>query len=79
VEAMSLGKPVLAAMTSSLPEVIGDAGVYFDPLSLSEFAAAFSEIVDARRLAELTPRALESAAAFNWQRMAAPIVEWATA
>jgi glycosyltransferase involved in cell wall biosynthesis len=78
LEAMSLGKPVLCAMTSSLPEVVGDAGVYFDPLSSSEFAAAFAEISDAGKLAELSSKARVGAAAFGWQRMAQPVVDWVT-
>jgi glycosyltransferase involved in cell wall biosynthesis len=76
VEAMHLGKPVLAAFTSSFPEVIGEAGVYFDPLSVDEFAAAFQEIADPAKLAELAPKAVEQARQFNWERMAAPVVEW---
>jgi glycosyltransferase involved in cell wall biosynthesis len=79
LEAMSLGKPVLASMTSSFPEVIGDAGVFFDPLSVTEFAAAFAEIAHKRKQAELSPKARAGAAAFSWQRMAAPVVQWATA
>ena len=78
LEAMSLGKPVLASMTSSFPEIIGDAGVFFDPLSITEFAAAFTEMAQKRRQAELAPKALAVARAFNWQRMAAPVVEWVT-
>jgi glycosyltransferase involved in cell wall biosynthesis len=77
LEAMSLGKPVLAARSSSLPEVIGDAGVYFDPLSISEFADALDEIADPLRIAELAPRAIERNAAFGPERMAAPVVDWA--
>lgn len=76
LEAMSLGKPVLSALTSSLPEVVGDAGVYFDPYSESEFAAAFAEISHPKKLAHLAPRALKAARAFNWQRMAAPVIDW---
>jgi glycosyltransferase involved in cell wall biosynthesis len=76
LEAMSLGKPVLSSFSSSLPEVAGEAGVYFDPLSVGEFAAAFGEISDARKLAELAPLAVAGAAAFNWQRMAGPVGEW---
>ncbi|MGG5821762.1 glycosyltransferase family 4 protein [Falsiroseomonas sp. HW251] len=76
VEAMSLGKPVLAAMTSSFPEVIGQAGVFFDPFSVAEFAAALEEIADPRRLAELAPRAIVQAASFGPERMAAPVLEW---
>jgi len=76
VEAMSLGKPVLAARTSSLPEIIGDAGLYFDPLSPTDFAAAFAEMENPARRAELAPRAIKTAAAFTWQRMAQPVVDW---
>jgi len=64
LEAMSLGKPVLAAVTSSLPKIIGDVGVYFDPLSVTEFAAAFQEISDPIKLAELSPRARLRASCF---------------
>ena len=77
LEAMSLGKPVLAARTSSLPEIVGPAGVYFDPLSPSDFAAGFAELDNPRRIAELAPLAVQHAAAFGWERMAAPVVEWA--
>jgi glycosyltransferase involved in cell wall biosynthesis len=77
LEAMSLGKPVLAARSSSFPEVIGDGGIYFDPLSVSEFAAAFAEMTNERKLAELAPKALEQARAFGWEKMAAPIIDWA--
>lgn len=76
LEAMSLGKPVLAAMSSAFPEVIGDAGVYFDPFSVAEFAAGLAEIADPRRLEELAPRALARAAEFHPARMAAPVLEW---
>ena len=77
LEAMSLGKPVLAARASSLPEVIGDAGVYFDPFSPTEFAAALGEIANPRKQQELAPKALIRNAAFGHERMARPVVDWA--
>ena len=77
LEALSLGKPVLASRSSSLPEVVGDAGVYFDPISVSEFAEALDEISDPRKLAELSPLALKRSAQFSPERMAAPVVAWA--
>jgi glycosyltransferase involved in cell wall biosynthesis len=77
LEAMSLGKPVLAARTSSFPEIIGEAGVYFDPLSVAEFAAAFKEIQHPKKLAELAPKARARAESFHWKRMAEPVVRWA--
>ena len=53
-------------------EVIGDAGIYFDPLSVEEFAAGLKEIADPKRLADLAPKALAQAAQFDAPRMAAP-------
>ena len=76
LEAMSLGKPVLAAMTSSLPEIIGEAGLYFDPFSVKEFAAAFTEMQNPRKQAELAPHALAQARRFDAAAMARPIVDW---
>ena len=76
VEAMSLGKPVLASMTSAFPEVIGDAGIYFDPFSVDEFAEALREITAPKRLQELAPLALEQAARFHPAGMAAPVLDW---
>ena len=77
LEAMSLGKPVLASFTSSFPEVIGDAGIFFDPFSAEAFAEALREISHPARLAELAPIAIAQNAKFTPQRMAAPVVEWA--
>jgi glycosyltransferase involved in cell wall biosynthesis len=77
LEAMSLGKPVLASLTTSFPEVIGDAGIYFDPFSASEFASALHEMMSPARITELAPKALAQCARFGPQRMAAPVVEWA--
>jgi glycosyltransferase involved in cell wall biosynthesis len=76
LEAMSLGKPVLGAMTSSFPEVIGDGGIYFDPFSPSDFAAAFAEMSHPARLAELSPKAIAQNALFGPERMAQPVVDW---
>lgn len=78
LEAMSLGKPVLASWSGSLPEVIGDAGVYFDPLSVDAFVEGLKEIAHPARLAELAPIAHAASAAYTWQRMADPVVDWVT-
>lgn len=39
-EAMACGTPVIASNTSSLPEVVGDAGIQVDPNSIEQIAAA---------------------------------------
>ena len=53
LEAMAMGIPVLAAKSSSLPEVLGDAAVYFDPLDsveLAEYIHALLRCEGKRRL-----------------------------
>jgi glycosyltransferase involved in cell wall biosynthesis len=77
VEAMSLGKPVLCSMTSSFPEVIGPAGLYFDPYSPSEFAAALREMLQPGFIQSLSGTAYEQSRTFTPERMADPLVGWA--
>jgi len=77
--AMSLGKPILAARTSSFPELIGDAGIFFDPISVTEFCGAFADIADDGALAQLGPRAFAQSKLYNVQKMAGPILDWITA
>lgn len=77
LEAMLLGKPVLASMTSSFPEVIGPAGVYFDPRSPEDFAAGFQRLIQPSTQAELAPEARRHAALFNPRRMGEDLLRWA--
>lgn len=76
LEAMSLGKPVLAARTSSFPEIIGKGGLFFDPFSVREFAAAFADIAAPRRMTRLARHAVQQSQKFTWRRMAEPVVKW---
>jgi glycosyltransferase involved in cell wall biosynthesis len=78
LEAMSLGKPVLASRTSSFPEVIGNAGIYFDPFSPTDFAAKFAAISHPKKLSQLSSIALAQSRAFGPERMAEPVIEWTT-
>jgi glycosyltransferase involved in cell wall biosynthesis len=71
VEAMACGLPVLASNRSSLPEVIGDAGLFFDPESPLAIADCLCQFLDD---ASLRPRlgelALTRARSFTWDRAA---------
>ena len=71
LEAMACGTPVVTANTSSLPEVVGEAGLLVDPLRVDEIAAAMQRLLaDEALRAELSRRGLERAGLFSWDRCA---------
>jgi glycosyltransferase involved in cell wall biosynthesis len=71
LEAMACGAPVVASNTTSLPEVVGDAGLLCDPRDAEALAAGIRRLLDEPGLAEsLRRRGLERAACFTWSRTA---------
>lgn len=75
VEAMAAGTAVLASNVSSLPEVIGDAGVLVDPTDTESIAAGLARLLEdaaLRTICEEQGRA--RAARFRWERTAETIV-----
>ncbi len=71
LEAMACGTPVVASNTTSIPEVVGDAGLLVDPLSEAELAGALDRVLDSSALAEdLGARGLARAAKYSWRRCA---------
>jgi glycosyltransferase involved in cell wall biosynthesis len=71
LEAQACGTPVLAANVSSLPEVVGDAGILFDPYDVRAIRDAIVRLVQDDRLqAELRERGLHHAASWTWERAA---------
>lgn len=69
LEAMACGAPVVVSNTTSLPEVVGDAGVLVDPSDPEEIAAAISRLLDDDAYREsLVPRSIDRAQAFSWSR-----------
>lgn len=70
-EAMACGVPVMVSNSSSLPEVVGDAGQLFDPEDPAELAGLLREWLDSPELlAAARTRGLERAAGFTWKRSA---------
>ncbi|HSG67851.1 MAG TPA: glycosyltransferase family 1 protein [Bacteroidales bacterium] len=68
VEAMSCGTPCLLSNSSSLPEVGGDAALYFDPQKPEELAALMLKITEDMDLHEtLSKRAMLQAGKFSWE------------
>jgi len=71
LEAMASGTPTILARATSLPEIGGDAALYFEPGAVDELATGITTILidgDARR--DLSARGLDRAQVFTWQRSA---------
>jgi glycosyltransferase involved in cell wall biosynthesis len=76
LEAMGCGVPVIASNTSSLPEVVGDAGIMVDPRdgeALSQAMLSLYRGASLRR--ELAARSLARAASFTWERFTRQTVD----
>ena len=71
LEAMTMGCPVVCSNRSSIPEVVGDAGAYFDPTDSSSLTTAIhSVIANSQRREELIHRGHLRQAEFSWARCA---------
>jgi glycosyltransferase involved in cell wall biosynthesis len=71
LEAMRRGVPVACARASALPEVAGDAAVYFDPFDVDDIASTIGSLLDdpARR-GELAALGRERERGFTWEATA---------
>ncbi|HEX6386196.1 MAG TPA: glycosyltransferase family 1 protein [Anaerolineae bacterium] len=76
LEAMACGTPVVSSNTSSLPEVVGDAALLFNPLDEEELLAALARLLcDEALQQEYRRRGLENARRFQWEAVAQQTVE----
>ena len=70
-EAMACGTPVIVSNLSSLPEVVGDAGILVDPKDPPAVANAVAAVLQNAALrASLSDRGLRQAAQYSWERTA---------
>lgn len=71
LEALSCGTPVVTSNRSSLPEVVGDAGVLVDPLSVTAIADGMQRVIEDHTLRErLVQNGLVQARRFSWRTAA---------
>lgn len=71
VEAMACGTPVLGSDASSIPEVVGDGGILFDPTDPSSIAQQTNRLLSDNALhARLSEQAVKQAGKFTWDRAA---------
>lgn len=71
LEAMEHGLPVATSNVSSMPEVGGDAAIYFDPENVDDIAATIDRLLDDSELrTKLAAAGLVRAKEFSWRRAA---------
>jgi glycosyltransferase involved in cell wall biosynthesis len=71
LEAMACGAPVVGSNTSSLPEVLGDAGWQVDPRSVDDIAQALTRMMSTPELRQRSiGLGLERAQLFTWDKAA---------
>lgn len=76
LEAMASGTPVCAANTSSIPEVVGDAGLLFDPLDVPAMTASLIQVLQDQALrARLIAAGIARASRFTWDAAAQGVLE----
>jgi glycosyltransferase involved in cell wall biosynthesis len=71
LEAMAAGCPVVSSNTSSMPEVVRDAGEYFDPINIDEMQNAIEKVVFSNTLQkDLIALGYKNIEHFSWQKCA---------
>ena len=76
LEAMSHDCPVVCSNTSSIPEVVGDAGEYFNPEDIENMRAAIERVVTSDSLRKLLiAKGRARLQFFSWDRCAAETLE----
>lgn len=69
LEAMACGCPVITSNVSSLPEVVGEAGLLVDPYNVEALAQAMSAVLEDDDLKrEMSRKGIEQARKFSWDK-----------
>lgn len=76
VEAMAVGAPIACSNTAAMPEVAGDAAVYFDPNNVNMIADVIIGLLNnPQRRQRLGEKAIEQAKRYSWEKTAAATAE----
>jgi glycosyltransferase involved in cell wall biosynthesis len=76
LEAMACGCPVITSNTSSLPEVVGDAGILIDPYDTNSLVKAMRDVLTNSKLRDdMVRKGLAQAKKFTWERAAEQTME----
>lgn len=77
LEAMHYGTPVLVSNASCIPEIVGDAGLYFDPLSVEDMQAKIDTClgdIDLRK--NLAEKGYQREKCFSWDKCVSEMHEF---
>lgn len=76
LEAMSCGTPVVSSDKTSLPEVLGDAAIYFNPNNPEEMAEKMKLVLTDKKLYnELREKGFKQVEKYSWERMGGETIE----
>ena len=71
LETMAAGLPIVCSLKGPMPEMLGEAGIYFDPEKTVEITAALRELISSPELRmRKAQEAYERAQSFSWKRCA---------
>ena len=72
VEAMACGLPIVASPTGAIPEIAGDAPLYFKPFDVKDLADKLLTLLyDSNLRRKLSEKAVKRSSCFNWENTAA--------
>ena len=76
LEAMACGVPVITSNTSSLPEVVGDAGIMINPTDVNSLCDSIYNLLNDMELQNrMRTKGLERSKLFSWEKAANEILE----
>ncbi len=71
LEAMSYGTPVVSSKASCMPEILGEAAEYFDPLDINDMAHTINRVITDEQLRKtMIKKGHAQVAKYSWRRMA---------
>lgn len=70
VEGMKCGIPIIAANTSCLPEIVGDAALLCDPFDENDAASCMQKLLNNELYKDMKLKSLERAKLFSWEKAA---------
>lgn len=76
LEAMARGIPVVSSNATCLPEILGDAAVYFNPLDVDDMAEKIKKtLLDESLRKNLIEKGFEQIKKYSWEKMAEETLE----